>query len=613
MRRIPALFVAGVTFLCFLPALEADFVSWDDDTNFTLNESYRGLGPAQLKWMFTTTQMGHYIPVTWMTLGLDYAIWGMDARGYHLTNLLLHVAGAVCFYFFLVALLRRAFADAGPSWETALHAAAAAGALLFAIHPLRVESVAWVTERRDVLSGLFLLLTLTAYLRMVETRRRRWLIVALACYALSLLSKSIGMTLPAVLLILDVYPLRRWRADPRRAILVEKIPFALLALAAAVAAIILQRRAGTTIPLSDLGLMDRLALAAYGLWFYVWKTVVPMNLSPLYLFETGMASARSLFVLLGSGAILAAIGLYMLRHRWPAGWVSASCYAVLLLPVVGLTHAGPQVAADRYSYLSCLPWAALVAGAIYAFCLRRREVRPLVSAVVTAAVLMLVLGVLTTRQTRVWRDSLTLWNHAVRVEPENYRAFLGRGDARREAGRLDEAKDDYTKVLTLYPRFAQGYLHRATVRLELGDAAGAAEDYSRAIEFGERKAGLFLNRGLARYEAGDLRGAVEDYTEAIRIDPGFAVAYYNRGNLMRRVQDFNRAIADYTEALRLDPGLLDAYQFRAEAHYFGRRDLEAAIRDLEEVLRAAPPDWPDRANVEAFLQTLKAGAPGPDQ
>src|SRR5882724_6552752 len=188
--------VALVAVACFLPTLRNDFVLWDDDLNFTDNPSYRGLSWRQLRWMFTTVHGGHYQPLSWVTLGLDYTLWGMNPAGYHLTSVLLHAANAVLFYHVVLALLRRA-AVSGPA--LVLEGAASVGALFFAIHPLRVESVAWASERRDVLSGFFYLIAVLAYLRMQNGARGRWLAVSLGSFVLSLLSEAWGITLPVVL------------------------------------------------------------------------------------------------------------------------------------------------------------------------------------------------------------------------------------------------------------------------------------------------------------------------------------------------------------------------------------------------------------------------------
>src|SRR5712691_11745291 len=243
---VPVL-IALVTFTAFLPTLQNEFVGWDDATNFLDNPHYRGLAWTHLRWMWTTTHMGPYIPLTWMTLGLDYLLWSMNPVGYHLTSLLLHAANAVVFFF----LVRRLLTLALPSPAERGHAlaiSAGLAALVFAIHPLRVESVAWATERRDVLSGLLYLVTILVYLRACErgARGRGWYWLAVAVFGCALLSKSMVVNLPVVLVILDVYPLRRlggtigWWSLADGPVYTEKIPFVLLAAAASAIALLAQ-------------------------------------------------------------------------------------------------------------------------------------------------------------------------------------------------------------------------------------------------------------------------------------------------------------------------------------------------------------------------------------
>src|SRR2546428_8194385 len=284
---VPAL-IALVTFAAFLPVLQNQFVDWDDQRNFLDNHHYRGLGWTHLRWMWTTHQ-GHYIPLTWMTLGLDYLLWGMNPVGYHLTSLLLHAANAVVFFFVVRRLLTRALSSHSEhGYARAVSSEVAA--LVFAIHPLRVESVVWVTERRDVLSGLFYLLTVLLYLRAGERegRGRGWYWLSVAAFVCALFSKSMVVNLPVVLLILDVYPLRRlggvvgWLSESARRVYVEKIPFVLLAAAASAIALMAQLSHDTMVSVVRLSALGRLAVSVYGLSFYLWKTVVPVNLSPLY-------------------------------------------------------------------------------------------------------------------------------------------------------------------------------------------------------------------------------------------------------------------------------------------------------------------------------------------
>src|SRR6266849_2594535 len=223
-RLLLPLLVFLITGTVFLPALRGDFLNWDDSVNFVANPYYRGLGWAQIKWMLTATLMGHYIPVTWLSLGLNYALGGMNPWGYHLGNLILHAANATLVY--LIA--RRLLAAARGGGSQSGHAtgpvvgAGAFAALVFGVHPLRVESVAWITERRDVLCGLFFLLAILAWLRAIERPGgpdRRWQLLSLAAFLASLLSKAASMPLPVVLVLLDLYPLGRLKARGWRSVL----------------------------------------------------------------------------------------------------------------------------------------------------------------------------------------------------------------------------------------------------------------------------------------------------------------------------------------------------------------------------------------------------------
>src|SRR2546427_2183593 len=409
---IPVL-IALVTFAAFLPTLQYQFVTWDDATNFLENAHYRGLGWTHLRWMWTT-HLGHYIPLTWMTLGLDYLLWGMNPVGYHLTNLLLHAANAVVFFVVVRRLLTRALSSPSERGH-ALALSAGFASLVFAIHPLRVESVAWATERRDVLSGLFYLVAILLYLRACERgeRGRRWYWGSVGLFVCALLSKSMAVSLPVVLLILDVYPLRRlggalgWWSEPARRVYVEKILFVLLAAAASAIAVMAQPSAHAAVPLAHLSLPGRLAVSAYGLSFYLWKTVAPVNLSPLYELSPTVNPWAMPF-LLSYGLVLALTAIVLaLRRRVPgllAAWVA---YIVVLLPVLGIFQSGPQIAADRYTYLAGLGWAILAGAPLSSW--------PATRFLITGPALcaLLGLGVLTWNQVQIWHDAEKLWTHAL--------------------------------------------------------------------------------------------------------------------------------------------------------------------------------------------------------
>jgi protein O-mannosyl-transferase len=445
-----ALVVAELAIIAFFPALRAGFVSWDDDTYFLGNPYYRGLGPAQLSWMFTVMS-GHYMPLTWLSHGLDYVLWGMRPAGYHAVNVLLHALTAAAAY---VVALRVLAAAVAPEPRAALRVGAAVAALVFALHPLRVESVAWITERRDVLCGLFFVLAILCYLRAVEPgaqRRGPWYWSAVALAALALLSKAMAVTLPAILVILDVYPLRRlgpgrWN---RREVWLEKIPFVALSAAAAVLAIIAQRSVGTLSDLRAVGIVDRVGLACYALVFYAWKTLVPTGLAPLYEAPYDYAALRPWFAGSAVVVVASAATLALLRRRWPGVAAAGAAFVVLLLPVLGLLHFGLHIVADRNTYFAGLV-PALVAGGVMLRLLGAPSVATARAAIGAALVVVVVLGALTWRQSRVWHDSRTLWTHALEVSPSSV-AHVRVGLLLEEEGRTEEAIVHFREAVRLRP------------------------------------------------------------------------------------------------------------------------------------------------------------------
>ncbi|HJQ83641.1 MAG TPA: tetratricopeptide repeat protein [Candidatus Binatia bacterium] len=603
---VPAL-IALATVACFAGALGNGFVTWDDDRNLTENPAYRGLSPAQLRWMFTTFHMGLYQPLAWLTFGLDYTLWGMDPFGYHLTSVLLHGLGAAVFYLVGVRLLRRAGVGDGRG-----RLGAAVGALVFALHPLRVESVAWATERRDVLSGLFYLLSVLAYLRMHDAGGRarwRWYGTSVACFLAALLAKPLTMVLPAVLLVLDLYPLRRFTPGRRAALIWEKVPYVVLALAAGGVAMVAQQAAAAWRPsLTEHGVLARLAQAAWALCFYLWKMLVPLRLSPLYLLERPLDPTAPRYV----AAMLTVAGvtavLVLGRRRWPSVVAAAACYAISVSPVLGFVQNGPQIAADRYSYLASMPWAMVAGGVVGKLANGGRR-----TVVVCAAVVVLgLLALLTVRQTQVWRDSLALWERAVAVEPRNHIAVTNRGWARELLGDRAGAARDYSAAIAIDPRYELAWNDRGAVRQVEGDVEGAIADYDRAIALSPGYAAAYYNRGTAWQAKGETRRAAADYGEAIRLDPEDPRPFNNRGSIHLAAGDLERAVADFSRALGLDPGFYLAYVNRAGARE-RQGDGDGAVADYTRALELAPPAWRARPAIERKLAALRErGARGAD-
>ena len=264
--------------VCFSPIWEAEFLHWDDVENLVKNPHYRGFGGKNLKWMFTTTKNSHYHPFTWLSFAIDYKLWKLNPQGYHFTNLLLHIVNSFLFYQVILVIFFYLFPKKRNL--SVLKLSALFGTLFFAIHPLRVESVAWVTERRGLLCAFFLLLSLLAYFCAQKKSQKRYFFLSLFLFLCALLSKTWAITFPAVLLFLDIYPLRRISFSSCKKALIEKIPYFLLTIT--FATIALKAASNLLLPMKTHSLTDRIIQVGYGLCFYIWKTIIPHNLAGYY-------------------------------------------------------------------------------------------------------------------------------------------------------------------------------------------------------------------------------------------------------------------------------------------------------------------------------------------
>jgi tetratricopeptide (TPR) repeat protein len=580
-----ALGIALVVVAAFGPALQAGFLEWDDYENLAVNPHYRGLGPRQLWWMLTSAWSGHWAPLTWLTLSLDWVLWGRDPFGYHLTSVVLHAAtGAVMF---LVA--HRLLACAMPAMPPAtVRAGAAVAALFFALHPLRAESVVWVSERRDVVSGLFYVLTILAYLRagaVAGAARGRWLVLSVAAYALAMASKAIVMSLPIVLLVLDVYPLRR----RFRSVLWEKIPFAVIAVAGgAVAASVATEFKGA----AEYPLWARPAVFGYNLVFYLGKTLVPLALSPLYEMPARWMPADPRLVV---GLLLPAaltVALVALRRRWPAGLAVWIAYAVTLMPVAGLAvHTGPQIAADRYTYLACLGPALLV-GAAVCLVTRAADIAASVrrAALTAVAVALMGLAVLSWQQSTVWRDDVTLWQHAVALDPACARCQNNLGIAQQDMAPA-AAVAPLRRAVALRPDFPHFHANLGLVLLSVQRPADALPHLQRAADARPEDLILQSRLGAALAQTGDVEAAQRRLAAVLERRPDHVEALTAMGYTLTdagrpadAVAYFERAVGRAPRASAARAGLVRAHlavgnRARAERELAVLRELDPRLAE----------------------------------
>lgn len=591
--------VAGVaSLLPFLPALGAGFVNWDDEAMLVKNLDFRGLGLPRLRWMFTTTFFGHYSPFAWLSFGLNYVLGGLDPWGYHLANLLLHACNVALFAVVSSRLLTAALnGQARVVWPGTVIAT-----LVFAIHPLRVESVAWVSERRDVLCGLFYLLAVLAYLRGVGGAggriAPRWWALSLAAFAGALLGKAIAMTLPLSLLVLDLYPLRR-RALGWRALITEKLPYAVLGAAAAALAVAIRQTGGDITDYERYGVGARLALTGYGLWFYPWKLVWPTGLSPMYELPLRLDPGQWRFLGPGLAVIAVTVALLLRRRRWPGALAAWAHSAIVVLPLSGIVHSGVQLVHDRYSYLSGLGFAVLAGGAVAVTAERvARRGRAGVAALASSAALALVLGLgaLTWTQTGLWRDSATLWGAALELDQSCSVCWSNLGRALLAKGRLAEAEAHVARALALRPDRPGPVENMGVIMLARGRHAEAESFFRRLVAQRPSYGPYRNNLGVALANQGRDREAEGEFREAQRLTPRFLDAHSNLATLYLRQRRYGDAITAFRSALALDPthagvrgGLARALRSRA-VELVQEGQVDEAGRLWQEATRMAPDD-----------------------
>jgi len=560
--------VFAAAIVTFWPGVSGDFLNWDDRENVVNNPGVHGLGRAQVQWMWSGVILGHYIPLTWMSFGLNYVLGGLNPRGYHLLNLLLHGANAVLFFLIARRLIALARPGGASPTSSALSLGAAFSALLFAVHPLRVESVVWITERKDVLCGLFFLAALLAYLKTVEsgTLDRRWQVVSLASFAAALLSKAAAMPLPAILFLLDVYPLRRARgALAWRHILVEKIPWAILGAAGAVVALRAVYSGTAVTDYARYGLSARLAMTTFTFVFYPARWFWPVELMPLYELPPEIRLLAPRFLLPALAFLGVTAVLLALRRRWPAGLAAWVASILMLLPISGAVHSGHQLAHDRYSYLSGLGLALLFGGGL-TWLLNARALGR-VSAVIARSVtagavaVVLVLAIGTWDQSKVWQDSETLWTWATGTDPQCAICWNNLGTSLTDQKRHAEAEAAYRRALALRPNRASVVNNIATALYGQQKYAEAEEMLKVALKLDPGLTGALMNMGALRAQEGRYAEALEYFRPAYARDPKFAelAKNFTRALALEAAEQKKaghrlEAMALYQEALAVMPG-----------------------------------------------------------
>ncbi len=553
------------TLALFWSATRFEFLNLDDDLYVHGNSHVSaGLTLQGLTYALTTTDGGSWMPLTWFSYLLDAQLWGVQGAGFHATNIVLHAVAAVLLFLALHRMTRE-------PWPSAL------AALLFALHPLRVESVAWIAERKDVLSGVCFILTLLAYARYAARPSKVRMAATLGCFVFGLMAKPMLVTLPFVLLLLDVWPQRRVRADgtairaKASALLKEKSLLFVAAVVFAVVTLRSQSAAGAVASASVTGEW-RLLRIVDNFGFYLGKIFWPTQLNVLYPL-TPLSSGRAWSLL----AVLAVVTFLAVRFARQRAWLTVGWFWFLgmLIPVIGLVPIGSTWVADRYSYLPSVGISIAVAWALWTIIGQARSKPGF--ALATLGIAALLTGV-TIRNLPRWQNSLTLFSDAVR-KGEHPGAHQNLGVALADQGEFRTAIGHFTRALELNPQSAEACYNRANAFRALEQLDRADSDYYRAIELKPDYAEAFNNRGSLRAARGQFAEAIRDFTQAISLRADYAEALGNRGHAFLEAGKFREAVDDYSKAIASKPNFAGAYHDRAVA-YFGLQDYERAWADI---------------------------------
>ncbi len=672
------LVLAGAALWAFLPAVDNGFVDYDDPDYVTGNPHVTGgVTWRSLQWALLGSRAANWHPLTWISHQFDWEAFGGAAWGHHFSSVLLHAANVV-----LLFLVLRRLTNA--PWKSFLVA------LFFGVHPLRAESVAWISERKDVLSTTFFLLTIWAYALWAPPtkdsregtptdasgkpphprpdaprlprfnastlqRSHALYVLSLLFFALGLMSKQMLVTLPCVLLLLDFWPLGRWRARDSRKLLLEKVPFFILAIAACFITLLVQRRGGAII--QGLPFSGRLENAAVSYFRYVGKLLYPADLAFFY----PPVAHWPWLIVVGSVLLLVTIvaAVFFARKRYPYLLVGWLWFAGTLVPVIGLVPAGEQSMADRYSYIPSIGLVWLLVWGVAELLKTGRASSgtlpggsPGVKSSIGAAglgwtrllgfgaavALAVACAVLTRQQVSYWKDDETLFGHALKVTANNYLAHNNLGTARDKQGRYDEAIAQFQEALRIKPDYAQGHSNLGVVLVEKNQLDDAIKEFEAALRINPNYADAHNNLGLALERKGLTDDALRQYELAVHLRPEFPDAHYNLGVALMKKGRLDLAVREFHATLEQQPGSADAHnnlgfvlqqQDRLDAaieHYqmavllrpeyprahfnlgvalYHKGRIDPAIQQFQEALRLKPDYVEARKNLDALLQARK--------
>ena len=562
-----------ITVLFLSPTLNNDWVNWDDPGYVEENPLVKELSVQQVAEIFTTPQVkGTYCPLVILSLGVNYAISGMEPFGYHLTNMLLHLLNVILIFWFIYLLSGRSDM-------------ATISAMLFGVHPMHVEAVAWISARKDVLYALFFLAALISYMYYLKAEKRKtqyyWLCLIL--FVLSLLSKGMAVVLPPLLLLIDYLKERTGLIRLVR----EKVPFFLISLIFGIVAVVGQQQGDALDTIDNYSFGQFVFIAFYGMLMYLVKVVAPFHLSAFYPYPPQghylpwyfYAAALPVLLVIYTG------GRAALKNRKIA--FGLGFFLICIGPVLQLFPVGMTIMTERFTYIAYIGLFYLIALAFvrlmeWAGSAAKRYVIQGGMVIYIAT-----MGVLAWKRSVVWYDGETLWTDVIKKYPKNFLGYSNRAYVLRAKGLDDRALDDLNKSISLKPDEADAYNNRGMIYQSKGENEKALRDFTRSIERDSSYVVAYINRAVLAMNMGRRQAALSDLNKGVALDPNQVLGYLNRGLLYLQMGKPGRALEDISRVIAIDPGMAAAWYYRGIA-YAMQKDLEAALQDLNKALLLKP-------------------------
>jgi protein O-mannosyl-transferase len=591
-----------ITCIVYYPMHKGNFLNWDDNVYVTENHDIQGTNMEHIKKVFTKSYVSTYLPLTMLSYSLDYKIGTLNPEVYKYTNLILHIFNSLLVFWFVLLLMNQFKNKTEYYDQKKSYIIATITSLLFALHPINVESVVWIAERKNVLFVFFFLLSLIAYFEYINLNNYWLYILSLLLFLCSLLSKGAAVSLTLTIVLLD-YFLKRTLLS--RKVILEKIPFLILSLVFGYIAFKFQGHENIVLKHP---FYEQVAFASYGLIQYLSKLVVPVNLSGFYSYPV---DTYIHWVDFGLVIILIYALFKYWKHLNQLVTFGILFFVLNLIFLIQIIPVGKTIMADRYIYLPSIGCFFIVAILISRIKFRISYLNLII------VIIFFIYGFSTYERVKVWNNSLIFWNDVIKKDNSIPVAWHNRGTIKHDNGDIEGALNDINKALQLKPDYDLAYYNRGNIYREKNDLKSAAADYTHAIEINPNYISAYTNRGNARLGMGEYQAAIFDYnkaiylspdlkeavngrgianvflgkyqealsdfSKAIKLDPKYSDAYYNRGKLLKILKRYPEALADLNMAIQTDPENLKIFLLRAKV-YLKLKSFDDAIRDCNKII-----------------------------